>query len=154
MLMKRSVFATTSAAIEHCSPPCDFRRMCHSAYHLQMRSGVGSKIWVLFINFLTIVLLLVAVSCVHNTEKSRTPHKVSLNWQSATGAGGKAVAGYNVYRGTASGGPYAKLAGVVKETKYQDELVNSGTTYYYVVTSVDEAGHESEHSAEIQARVP
>jgi fibronectin type 3 domain-containing protein len=143
-----------NAATEHCNLYSDFLQMCRSAYHLAMRSGTGWKNWVLCSNFLAIVFSLVAISCSQNAQKSRIPHKVTLNWQSGTGANGKPVASYNVYRGTASGGPYAKLAGEVKETRYQDELVNSGTTYYYVVTSVDEAGHESEHSSEIQAQVP
>ncbi|PYV65558.1 MAG: hypothetical protein DMG97_31995, partial [Acidobacteria bacterium] len=67
---------------------------------------------------------------------------------------GVAVKSYNVYRSTTSGGQYAKIASGVPEPRYSDTTVSSGKTYYYVVTSVDAAGHESGFSAEIKATVP
>jgi fibronectin type 3 domain-containing protein len=112
------------------------------------------RTWGLLVATLAAALSIVAVMLVHSGEKSSTPHKVSLTWQPVAGSPGKPVASYNVYRGTMSGGPYAKLASGIKDTKYENGLVSSGTTYYYVVTSVDEAGHESQYSTEIQAKVP
>ena len=62
--------------------------------------------------------------------------------------------GYNVYRGTRSGGPYLRLnASVDPATVYTDDTVSGGMTYYYVVTSVD-ANAESAYSNEITATIP
>lgn len=61
---------------------------------------------------------------------------VDLDWK-ATGA-----ESYNVRRSASPGGPYALLANV-KGTAYADESVVNGTTYYYVVTSVNAAGESA-----------
>jgi len=48
------------------------------------------------------------------------------------------VAGYNVYRGTVSGGPYTKInSSLVAALDYIDSTVQSGTTYFYVTTAID-----------------
>jgi fibronectin type 3 domain-containing protein len=39
-------------------------------------------------------------------------------------------------------------------TSYTDSNVQSGVTYYYVVTSVDAQSHESTYSNEVQVTVP
>jgi hypothetical protein len=77
-------------------------------------------------------------------------HSVSLSWQASTSS----VTGYNVYRGTQSGGPYGVLSSLVQLTDYTDNSVASGQTYYYVVTSVDAQGLESVQSNQAQAVVP
>jgi fibronectin type 3 domain-containing protein len=79
---------------------------------------------------------------------------VTLTWLPATQSQGQIAVGYNIYRGTQKSGPYALLISRVTDTKYIDELVNSGVTYYYVLTSVDENGRESKFSEEIIAKVP
>ncbi|MGI4791118.1 MAG: malectin domain-containing carbohydrate-binding protein [Janthinobacterium lividum] len=64
---------------------------------------------------------------------------VSLSWSAVSG-----VSGYNVYRATASGGPFAKINGsVVFVTNYTDSTVTNGTTYYYVVTALSAGGESS-----------
>ena len=74
---------------------------------------------------------------------------VLLSWN----AGMSAVLGYNVYRGTTSGGPYTKLNTVlVTSLTYTDITTASGQTYFYVVTAV--ANLESGFSNEAQAIVP
>src|ERR1035437_6446880 len=60
-------------------------------------------------------------------------HSVTLLWNPSTSV----VTSYNVYRGTASGGPYGKLASLLLVTHYTDMSVQSGTTYFYVTTAVD-----------------
>ena len=63
--------------------------------------------------------------------------------------------GYNIYRGTQNGGPYSKLnSSPESTTAYTDASVLSGTTYYYVATSVDSNNVESTYSNQAVAQVP
>ena len=65
------------------------------------------------------------------------------------------VAGYNIYRGTVSGGPYTKLNSSLRfATTYTDATVQSGRKYYYVTTAVDSNGVESMGSNEAPAAIP
>jgi hypothetical protein len=78
-------------------------------------------------------------------------HSVTLTWTASTST----VAGYNVYRSTVSGGPYTKLnLTPVAATTYTDTTVQSGMTYFFVVTSVDSSGVESANSTEVSAAIP
>ena len=78
-------------------------------------------------------------------------HSVSLSWSPSSST----VTGYNIYRGTISGGPYAKInASVDAVTTYADSTVLSGQTYYYVTTAVDSSGTESAHSNQVVAQIP
>jgi hypothetical protein len=59
------------------------------------------------------------------------------------------LGGYNVYRGTESGGPYDMInASLVQDTSYVDSGLESGVTYYYVVTAVDTVELEGPYSQE------
>jgi hypothetical protein len=81
-----------------------------------------------------------------------SPHSVALTWSASKSSG---VVGYNVYRGTTSGGPYTKLTpSAVPETQYTDTSVEAGRIYYYVVTSVESSGVESSHSNQASATIP
>ena len=71
---------------------------------------------------------------------------VSLNWVASTSA---TVTGYNVYRGTASGGPYTQIATAVAATSYTDTVASG--TYFYVVTAMDASNNESAKSDEATA---
>lgn len=78
-------------------------------------------------------------------------HSTSLTWNPSTST----ISGYNVYRGAQSGGPYNKLTGSLDaSTAYTDSTVQSGTTYFYVVTAVDSSGNESVNSNEAAAVIP
>ena len=78
-------------------------------------------------------------------------HTVGLSWDASTSA----VIGYNVYRGTQSGGPYQRLTPSPEPTtSYTDSTVLTGTTYYYVATAVDANHAESVYSNQAQAVVP
>ena len=78
-------------------------------------------------------------------------HSVDLSWSPSASA----VAGYNIYRGGTSGGPYAKINSALNATtSYTDNSVQSGLTYYYVTTAVDGNGVESAYSNQAQALVP
>src|SRR6185369_6861956 len=82
---------------------------------------------------------------------STVQHSVDVNW----GASTSTVAGYYVYRGTKSGGPYTKLNSTpVTALTYHDATVSSGTTYFYVITAVAQDGTESGFSPQATAVVP
>jgi hypothetical protein len=105
-----------------------------------------------------------AISFVSDAENSPTwqvlagngiakpePHGVDLKWVPSTST----VTGYNVYRATTSGGPYARLnASLQSSTAYVDNTVKAGVTYYYVATAVDADKQESIYSDEAAALVP
>jgi fibronectin type 3 domain-containing protein len=78
--------------------------------------------------------------------------QVALSWVASTSPG---VIGYNAYRSMASGGPYTKLnSTLISTTNYNDQTVQSGSTYYYVATSVNSQGQESVYSNQAAATVP
>jgi len=79
-------------------------------------------------------------------------HSVALEWSASTTAG---VAGYNVYRSTTSGGAYTKIStSLLAGLGFIDNTVNSGITYYYVVTAVLASGAESAFSVQTAATIP
>ena len=85
------------------------------------------------------------------TAPAPVAHSVSLSWVASTST----VVGYNVYRGTISGGPYALLNSTPDAAlSYTDTAVTAGQTYYYVVTAVDSNGVESIVSNEVSATIP
>ena len=76
---------------------------------------------------------------------------VALKWDASISA----VAGYYVYRGTISGGPYSKLSATLDANPaYTDSTVAAGKTYFYVVTSVDATGTESSYSNQVSVAIP
>jgi hypothetical protein len=78
-------------------------------------------------------------------------YSVTLTWVASTSS----VSGYNVYRGTISGGPYTKInSSLITGLTYTDSTVVSGTEYYYVATAVDSSGDESVNSNGVSGAVP
>jgi hypothetical protein len=79
-------------------------------------------------------------------------HYVDLAWTASTSSG---VTGYDIYRGTASGGPYTQInSSSVAGTTYTDSTVAAGQTYYYVATAVNSSGVQSGYSNQASATVP
>jgi Abnormal spindle-like microcephaly-assoc'd, ASPM-SPD-2-Hydin len=79
-------------------------------------------------------------------------HSVTLTWN---GDGGRGVVGYNIYRGSASGGPYSKLnSSPEPATTYTDNAVAAGQTYFYVTTSINDNNNESDYSNQAVAVIP
>jgi hypothetical protein len=77
-------------------------------------------------------------------------HTVALNWSAAASG----VTGFNAYSSTVSGGPYVKMTSTpLSSASYTDSSVQSGRTYYYVVTAVN-ATQESGYSSEVASIVP
>ena len=70
---------------------------------------------------------------------------VDLTWNPVAGAGG-----YDVFRSTTNGGPYTLIANNVPNAAYLDTMVINGTSYYYVVSAVNNGG-QSPVSAQASA---
>jgi len=77
-----------------------------------------------------------------------TGHAVTLSWTASPGA-----ASYSIYRGTAHGGKYTKIASGIIGTTYTDAQVTHSQTLYYVTTAVN-GSNESGYSNEIVAAIP
>ena len=81
-------------------------------------------------------------------------HAATLSWTASTSSN---VSYYNIYRGSASGGPYNKIGSTTPNsgaTSYKDTSVSGGQTYYYVATTVDTSGNESGQSNQAAATIP
>lgn len=82
---------------------------------------------------------------------SGAQHLISLSWQASSSP----VIGYNVYRGTQSGGPYSRVNSLlISAHAYNDEEVQSGLTYFYVLRAVGFDSMESQASNQAVATVP
>jgi fibronectin type 3 domain-containing protein len=78
-------------------------------------------------------------------------HSGTLNWTASTST----VIGYDVYRGTVSGGPYTKINSLVDATTtFTDTTVQAGQTYYWVVTAVNSSNAQSTYSNEVSGTIP
>jgi hypothetical protein len=99
------------------------------------------------------VLFVITSGCSHKPSAGGgdggSGHSVALNWNAST----TPDVTYNVYRGTASGGPYSMVMNGITATSATDSSVSSATTYYYTVRAQNSAG-ESTDSNEIPAAIP
>jgi len=87
----------------------------------------------------------------NGTGTAVVAHSVTLSWVASTST----VVGYNIYRSSVSGGPYALLNSTPNVgLGYTDTAVTAGQTYYYVVTAVDANGVESVVSNEVSVIIP
>ena len=76
---------------------------------------------------------------------------VTLTWNANTESD---LAGYKVYRATASGAYGAPIAAIPGGmTSYIVTGLQFGTTYYFVVTAYDIAGNESAYSNEVNKSI-
>ena len=82
--------------------------------------------------------------------KGTTSHSVTLAWRPAASS----VVGYNIYRGAASQGPFAKISALHPKATFTDAGVASGKTYFYVTTAVNQKGHESKFSNQVRVTIP
>jgi hypothetical protein len=87
------------------------------------------------------------------SQPPSTPSQVQLSWD-APPATSDPIAGYHVYRSTGGGSNYTQLSSLDTSTTYTDSTVQSGTTYDYVVKSVDTKGMESAPSNPISVTIP
>jgi P pilus assembly chaperone PapD len=78
-------------------------------------------------------------------------HTVSLSWTPSSST----YSGFNVYRGTTSGGPYTRVdTSMISTSSYVDTSVAGGQTYFYVATELDSTGMESSYSSQVSAIIP
>lgn len=85
------------------------------------------------------------------TVSAPATSSATLTWNAVTASD---LAGYKIYRATTSGGygaPIATVQGNV--TTYIASGLQSGTTYFFVVTSYDTAGNESSFSNEVSKSI-
>jgi hypothetical protein len=76
---------------------------------------------------------------------------VTLSWSPSPSD----VSGYNIYRSTASSGPFSRLNTKLDSgTSFVDKGVSLGNTYFYATTAVNSAGQESSYSNLAQVQVP
>ena len=79
-------------------------------------------------------------------------HSVTLSWSPSASS---SVAGYNVYRGGKTGGPYTRVnPSADASMSYTDSTVQAGQTYFYVTTAVGSDGVESSYSNQVSAAIP
>jgi Abnormal spindle-like microcephaly-assoc'd, ASPM-SPD-2-Hydin len=88
-----------------------------------------------------------------NGTGTAVAHSVDLSW-TAPSSSTDPIAGYNIYRAITGGSLALVNASPDSSTAYVDSAVVSGTTYNYVVKSVDSSGAESVASNEITVPIP
>jgi fibronectin type 3 domain-containing protein len=103
---------------------------------------------------LVIAFLALSGAAIFHSSSTPRHHKVTLRWHPPAPVKNAQILGYNVYRSKIPAGSYLKIATGVRDPTYTDEHVDSGATYFYVVTAVDESGRESHYSNEVTAKIP
>jgi fibronectin type 3 domain-containing protein len=86
------------------------------------------------------------------SAKAQTIHHIDITWTYVQGT--DLAVGFNVYRSTTTGGPYAKLNATpltLATLLYQDFSGTGNIKYFFVVTAVDISGIESLNSNEVNA---
>jgi hypothetical protein len=110
-----------------------------TTYHFRIVAADASNDWINSLDY----------TCT-TTKTTTAQHSVRLNWQASSSTG---VTGYRVYRSTIPSGYYALLASPVGLT-YTDTAVQSGATYYYVLSAINSAGQHSAYSTQVKAVIP
>jgi hypothetical protein len=72
-------------------------------------------------------------------------NQINLTWSPAAGA-----TNYYVKRSAVNGGPYTTVSAPLIQTNYSDTGLIGSTTYYYVVTAINDGG--ATNSAQVSAR--
>jgi fibronectin type 3 domain-containing protein len=82
------------------------------------------------------------------TARASGKKKINLTWTQSASAN---VTQNRIYRSTVNGGPYSLVTTIAASTSFNNTGLNSGTTYYYVVTAVNGSGLESPVSNQASA---
>jgi hypothetical protein len=126
-----------------------------AGYWFNMQEINTSSQWPFSTGFAVIMLRrTVFTACVTDltgkgTPSGRGPARIDLTWSPQTGA-----SQYAIFRGTASGGPYAML-GTTTVTAYSDTAgLANGQTYFYVLQPDNATGGEICQSNEAKITIP
>jgi hypothetical protein len=122
------------------------------------KGSASGKLSILSANLATPPVITLAGDGASSTSSPTPPpaptpvqHTVHLSWEGSSSP----VAGYHIYRSEFTKGGFQLISSsLVSATDYDDATVDSGTTYYYAVTTVADSGAESAHSNEATAVVP
>ncbi len=96
----------------------------------------------------------VFVACVNNLGGAGTPSGTAAARIDLTWTGIPSATGYEVLRGTASGGPYMEV-GTTATTAYSDRTgLTNGDTYYYVLQPLNASGTSLCQSNEATIKIP
>jgi len=116
--------------------------------------GSSSTITVGTSSLATPVNVTVAGSATNSTVAPPTSvpsHSVTLDWNPSSSS----VAGYHIYRGESSSGPFQRISNsLIGSLNFKDTSVQPGGHYYYVVTAVGADASESIYSNEVSAQIP
>jgi hypothetical protein len=83
-------------------------------------------------------------------DSAGTIASIQLQWNASPST----VASYNMYRGTATGGPYTLIGSATGQLTFLDRVLRTPTrTLYYVATAVDSSAKESVYSNEAPANI-
>jgi hypothetical protein len=93
------------------------------------------------------------IQLVGSSTQTSSSHQVNLSWV-APNSTSDPVVGYNVYRSVSGSGFQLLNSTVDTRTSYTDITVQSGTTYDYLVRSVDSSGNESAPSNSTTVTIP
>ena len=93
------------------------------------------------------------IQLVGSGAQTSSSHQVNLSWL-APNSTSDPVVGYNVYRSVSGSGFQLLNSTVDTSTSYTDIAVQSGTTYDYMVKSVDSLGNESAPSNSTTVTIP
>ena len=108
----------------------------------------------LFTSRLVVVLSVIITGLTASLAPSAYGQSIQLAWDASSDSN---VTGYNVYRSQQSGvfsSTPLNGSSVLMTAAFTDSSVQSGSTYYYVVTAVSTTGVESDYSNQVQATVP
>jgi cellulose 1,4-beta-cellobiosidase len=115
-------------------------------YRVRAYNGAGYSAYAGPVSGTTLAVTLppapTGLTAVASAQKGR----ILLSWQPSTGA-----TSYKVKRSLTSGGPYSTVATGVTSTSYTDGGLRTKTTYYYVVSAVNQSG-ESPNSNQASAK--
>ena len=109
-----------------------------------------------FVSFFAACYILIFALVLPPSALAQAPqHFITVGWTFNQGTNTDIAIGFDVYRSTTSGGPYAEINTTVipiSATTFNDNGPGvAGTKYFYVIDSVDQNGVHSGYSPETSA---
>ncbi len=129
-----------------------------ATFHIDVTSSAGSARYVAFGSkedsaesrpqFLITTLETPAAPTFLRATRDARDDSVSLDWDDNAETD---VTEYDIYRSTTSGSGYTSIYSGQTTSDYVDNTAINDTTYYYVVTAIDDSSNESDYSDEVSA---